>query len=138
MVLHGVRGGKYSEGPPFPVGLSMVTKLAPKSIVSMVMGAWFLATAFSNYLAALIAMFTGIEHGEETGALPPPIETVTTYANVFGPIAIAAIVSALIVFLMSPLLTRWMHEEHETAEEEGELADGNNGGTFDTDNPAEA
>ena len=121
-----------------PVGLSMVTKLAPKSIVSMVMGAWFLATAFSNYLAALIAMFTGIEHGEETGALPPPIETVTTYANVFGPIAIAAIVSALIVFLMSPLLTRWMHEEHETAEEEGELADGNNGGTFDTDNPTEA
>ena len=38
-----------------PVGLSMVTKLAPKSIVSMVMGAWFLATAFSNYLAAVIA-----------------------------------------------------------------------------------
>ena len=105
-----------------PVGLSMVTKLAPKSIVSMVMGAWFLATAFSNYLAALIAMFTGVEHGEETGTLPPPSETVTTYANVFGPIAVAAIVSALIVLALSPLLTRWMHEDHETiTAEEGEL-----------------
>jgi len=108
-----------------PVGLSMVTKLAPKSIVSMVMGAWFLATAFSNYLAAVIAMFTGVEHGEETGALPPPEETVTTYANVFGPIAVAAIVSALIVFALSPLLTRWMHEDHEAvAEEESEFSQG--------------
>ncbi len=97
-----------------PVGLSMVTKLAPKSIVSMVMGAWFLATAFSNYLASVIAMFTGVEHGEESGAMPPPTETVETYANVFGPIAIAAIVSAVIVLLISPTLTRWMHEGEET------------------------
>ncbi|MBL6725062.1 MAG: MFS transporter [Rubripirellula sp.] len=96
-----------------PVGLSMVTKLAPKSIVSMVMGAWFLATAFSNYLAALIAMFTGVEHGEETGSLPPPTETAEIYAGVFGPIAVAAIVSAVIVLLISPKLTQWMHENEE-------------------------
>ena len=96
-----------------PVGLSMVTKLAPKSIVSMVMGAWFLATAFSNYLAALIAMFTGVEHGDETGALPPPTETAEIYAGVFGPIAVAAIVSAVIVLLISPKLTQWMHENEE-------------------------
>ena len=93
-----------------PVGLSMVTKLAPKSIVSMVMGAWFLATAFSNYLAALIAMFTGVEHGEEGASLPPPTETADIYAGVFGPIAVAAIVSAVIVLAISPVLTRWMHE----------------------------
>ena len=28
-----------------PVGLSMITKLSPKILVSTVMGAWFLATA---------------------------------------------------------------------------------------------
>jgi proton-dependent oligopeptide transporter, POT family len=94
-----------------PVGLSMVTKLAPKRIVSMVMGAWFLATAFSNYLSALIAMFTGIKHDSgETSSLPPPTETAEVYANVFGPIAVAAIVSAVIMFALSPLLSRWMHE----------------------------
>jgi len=38
-----------------PVGLSMVTKLSPQGLVSTVMGGWFLATAFSNYLAAVIA-----------------------------------------------------------------------------------
>ncbi len=100
-----------------PVGLSMVTKLSPKSIVSMVMGAWFLATAFSNYLAAVIAMFTGVEHGDETGAFPPPIETVDTYANVFGPIAIASIVSAFVVLMISPILTRWMHEGHDATDD---------------------
>ena len=31
-----------------PVGLSMVTKLSPRRLVSTVMGAWFLATAFSR------------------------------------------------------------------------------------------
>jgi len=41
-----------------PVGLSMVTKLSPKRLVSTVMGGWFLATALSAYLAAIIAGFT--------------------------------------------------------------------------------
>jgi proton-dependent oligopeptide transporter, POT family len=95
-----------------PVGLSMVTRLAPKSIVSIVMGAWFLATAFSNYLAALIAMLTGIEHGSGgVNTMPPPQETVHVYAKVFGPIALVACACAVIVFLLTPTLKRWMHED---------------------------
>lgn len=97
-----------------PVGLSMVTKLAPARIVSMVMGAWFLATAFSNYLSALIAMFTGVSHGEEgAGSLPPPTETVAVYAGVFGPIALTAVISALVVFALSPILSRMMHMDED-------------------------
>jgi POT family proton-dependent oligopeptide transporter len=94
-----------------PVGLSMVTKLAPARIVSMVMGAWFLATAFSNYLSAIIAAFTGVGHGGGGGesALPPPTETVHVYGDVFGIIAVTACISALVVFAMSPWLTRKMH-----------------------------
>jgi proton-dependent oligopeptide transporter, POT family len=38
-----------------PVGLSMVTKLAPKQYAALLMGAWFLiANAFGNYLAGFI------------------------------------------------------------------------------------
>ena len=93
-----------------PVGLSMVTKLSPKHMVSMVMGAWFLATAFSNFLAALIATFTGVGHGEDGGGtLPPPQETIALYAGVFGPIALAACISAAVVFALSPLLSKMMH-----------------------------
>jgi POT family proton-dependent oligopeptide transporter len=97
-----------------PVGLSMVTMLSPKRIVSTVMGAWFLATAFSNYLAGFIAGFTGIEHdaGGSNG-IPAPIETVGIYGEVFGKIAIAAIVSAISLFALAPLLNRWTHSDHQ-------------------------
>jgi POT family proton-dependent oligopeptide transporter len=97
-----------------PVGLSMVTKLSPAFLVSTVMGMWFLATAFSQFLAAIIAQFTGVGHGaEEASGIPVPSDTVDVYGNVFGKIAIAAIVSALICFVLSPLLSRWMHPEAE-------------------------
>ena len=43
----------------------MITKLTPAFLVSTVMGMWFLATAFSQFLAAIIAQFTGVSHGEE-------------------------------------------------------------------------
>ena len=94
-----------------PVGLSMVTKLSPTRLVSTVMGAWFLATAFSLFLAAIIAQFTGVTEGGENGqgGVPIPSETVHVYGDVFLKISIAAIVSAAICFALSPLLSRWMH-----------------------------
>jgi len=97
-----------------PVGLSMITRLSPKRIVSTVMGAWFLATAFSGYLAGIIAGFTGVE--QEAGGsngIPAPIETVGIYGEVFGKIAIAAIVSAGSLFALAPLLNRWSHSDHQ-------------------------
>jgi proton-dependent oligopeptide transporter, POT family len=94
-----------------PVGLSMVTKLSPTRMVSTVMGAWFLATAFSNYLAGMIAALTGVggHAGGEESTIPPPIETVHVYGDVFGQIAVAAIISSVVLLVISPLLTRWMH-----------------------------
>jgi POT family proton-dependent oligopeptide transporter len=97
-----------------PVGLSMITKLTPAFLVSTMMGTWFLATAFSQFLAAIIAQFTGVGHGtEETAGIPVPKDTVDVYGDVFGKIAIAAIISSLICFVLSPLLSRWMHPEVE-------------------------
>lgn len=94
-----------------PVGLSMVTKLSPPRMVSTVMGGWFLATAFSNYLAGAIAQLTGVGgHGQgDENIIPPPIETVHVYGDVFGQIAIAGIASSVILLALSPLLVRWMH-----------------------------
>ncbi len=37
-----------------PIGLSLVTKLAPMQMVSMLMGVWFLSSAVGNYLAGFI------------------------------------------------------------------------------------
>jgi POT family proton-dependent oligopeptide transporter len=41
-----------------PIGLSMVSKLAPAKFVSLMMGAWFFATGISELLAGQLAAFT--------------------------------------------------------------------------------
>jgi POT family proton-dependent oligopeptide transporter len=40
-----------------PVGLSFVTKIAPARMVSMLMGVWFLANFFGNYLTGYLGTF---------------------------------------------------------------------------------
>ena len=101
-----------------PVGLSMVTKLSPKHLVSTVMGAWFLATAFSGFIAGMIAQLTGVGgEGEEVNVLPAPLETLDTYGQVFGVIALLAILSGVMVLVLSPVLKRWMHMSPEETQE---------------------
>ena len=95
-----------------PVGLSTMTKLSPKILVSTLMGAWFLATAFSQYLAAIISQFTSVEGhgGGSAGNLPAPINTVHIYGDVFQSICYTAIVSGAVCILLSPILKYMMHE----------------------------
>ncbi len=90
-----------------PVGLSMVTKLSPSRLVSTVMGAWFLATAFSQFLAAIIAQFAAVN--DSGNLVPVPIETVNIYGDVYQQIAIMAIASGAVCLALSPLLKKWMH-----------------------------
>ena len=92
-----------------PVGLSLVTKLSPVRVVSTIMGAWFLATAFSHLLAAGVAKMTNVSEGAAGNVIPPPLETVTVYGGVFGFIALAAIASGLVVLALSPWLKSMMH-----------------------------
>ncbi len=40
-----------------PIGLSLVTKVAPARMVSMMMGVWFLANFFGNYLSGYLGTF---------------------------------------------------------------------------------
>jgi POT family proton-dependent oligopeptide transporter len=42
-----------------PIGLSLVTKIAPARIVSMMMGVWFLSSFFGNYLSGYLGTFWG-------------------------------------------------------------------------------
>jgi POT family proton-dependent oligopeptide transporter len=96
-----------------PIGLSMVTKLSPKHLVSTVMGAWFVGLGLANTLSGVIAKLTGLG-GDDSGGpqvVPLPIDTVHIYGKVFGQIAVAAFITAAVCLALSPLLTRWMHAE---------------------------
>lgn len=98
-----------------PVGLSMVTKLSPKRLVSTVMGSWFLATAFAQFLAAIIAQFAVVNTGDSK-FVPIPKETVNIYGDVYLSIAIMAGVAGGVCLLLSPLLKKWMHIGVESSE----------------------
>jgi POT family proton-dependent oligopeptide transporter len=91
-----------------PIGLSMVTKLTPAQLVSTVMGSWFLATAFAQFLAGIIAQFASVNEGGGT-IVPIPSATVHIYGDVYKLLAICSCVSGVICLAFSPLLIKWMH-----------------------------
>jgi proton-dependent oligopeptide transporter, POT family len=93
-----------------PIGLSMITKLSPKRITGMMMGVWFLSSAFAQYVASLIAQLTGVKDaGPIAKALPKPVDTVMVYGSVFGGIAWVALGVGVLLIVVSPLLARRMH-----------------------------
>jgi proton-dependent oligopeptide transporter, POT family len=91
-----------------PVGLSMVTRLTPKQLVSTTMGAWFLASAFAQYLAAIIAQFAVVNEGDSK-IVPIPSATVNIYGDVYFVIAVMGATSGLVCLLLTPLLIKWTH-----------------------------
>jgi POT family proton-dependent oligopeptide transporter len=95
-----------------PVGLSMLCRLSPARLISTMMGGWFLASAFSQYLAAILSQFTRVDGAEAGGAtVPAPAETLPVYGGVFAQIAVMAIGSGVVCLMLVPLLKRWMADE---------------------------
>jgi POT family proton-dependent oligopeptide transporter len=95
-----------------PVGLSMVSRLSPLRMVATMMGAWYLATAFSQYVASLIAILTSVsEEGDGPQVIPAPAETLHLYSEVFFKIGIAAVIAAVILAVLTPFIKKWMHDD---------------------------
>ncbi|WP_220737949.1 peptide MFS transporter [Shewanella sp. c952] len=95
-----------------PIGLSMVTKLAPLRIASLMMGAWFLFVAIANKIGGVVGSFIG--HG---GAKE---EQLANAMAIFAGIAITSAISGVILYFMADKLVDWMHgaEGHAETEEE--------------------
>jgi len=91
-----------------PVGLSMVTKLSVPRVVGLMMGVWFLSSAFSHYVAGLIA--AGASANETPGAAVGGAESLAVYVATFSSVAWIAVAVGVVVLLLSPLVRRFMHE----------------------------
>jgi POT family proton-dependent oligopeptide transporter len=76
-----------------PVGLSVVTKLAPLKLASMLMGVWMLSSFVANIMGGYIAMYV-----EKLGA-----------ATIFVSIAIFVISLGLLMLLLTSRLSKMMH-----------------------------
>ncbi|GHF11364.1 putative transporter YclF [Kordiimonas sediminis] len=91
-----------------PVGLSMVTKLSPKTIVGMVMGTWFLFTALGNNVAGWISSLTGGGgHGADSGTLD-----IAATMEVYTTIGFISIGLGVFIFILTPLMKKYMHGIH--------------------------
>lgn len=90
-----------------PIGLSMVSKLAPLKYTSLLMGVWFLFSGLGNKVAAEIGKLVG-----DAG----PMST-------FGGVAVMAFAAGICLWLMSDKLVDWMHgaEDSHPQDQEGRL-----------------
>jgi POT family proton-dependent oligopeptide transporter len=101
-----------------PVGLSMVTKLAPLRLASLMMGVWFLVNLVGNTLAGYIGAFT--EHmGEyawmiklagDFGVRPEHAGLL----GVFGGLAVLLLVFSFALWTISGRIVGWMHGAEKT------------------------
>lgn len=89
-----------------PVGLSAVTKMAPARVVGMTMGAWFLYSGLSNYLAGVIARTTGAE--TIGGQITNVSEAKATYISVYSNVGYVAMGIGVFMLIISPVIKSWM------------------------------
>ena len=89
-----------------PVGLSAVTKLAPARIVGMTMGAWFLYSGLSNFLAGIIARTTGAE--TIGGQMTNVAAAKAGYIEVYAQVGFIALGISVLMLLISPVITKMM------------------------------
>jgi proton-dependent oligopeptide transporter, POT family len=82
-----------------PIGLSMVTKLAPLRYVGLAMGGWFLSTAIGNNLSGI---FAGHVSGETGLTVASALEGFTfSFYLLLG--------AGIVLFLLAPLINKLMH-----------------------------
>ncbi|MCB0760370.1 MAG: oligopeptide:H+ symporter, partial [Flavobacteriales bacterium] len=94
-----------------PIGLSMVTKLAPKHMTGTAMGGWFLSFAGANYVAAILAKMTGSEEGggEEIAEAVSASESLSTYLDVYTTMGLITVGIGLLLLIISKPLNKLTH-----------------------------
>ncbi len=93
-----------------PIGLSMVTKLSPLRMGSLMMGVWYLSTAAANKMVGVLSSLMPGEDGTPTHFLGFEIDSLFSFFLVF--VAMAGIAGIALLFI-SPYLNKMMNEKDE-------------------------
>jgi POT family proton-dependent oligopeptide transporter len=89
------------------IGLSAVTQLSVAKVVGLMMGGFWLATAYSEVLAAQFGKLASIEIPE--GGTIDALQAAGKYADLFQLMLWIGLAAALVFLMLTPLLRRWMH-----------------------------
>lgn len=88
-----------------PIGMSIITKLSPKRLFGMMMGLWFLASAFGQLAAGKLG--AEISRSNQGATLLSKLES---YTEGYYQLAIYSLIAGLILIAISPLLKKLMQE----------------------------
>lgn len=88
-----------------PIGMSIITKLSPKRLFGMMMGLWFLASAFGQFAAGKL----GAEMAKaNTGTTL--VSKLQSYTEGYYQLAIYSLIAGAILILMVPVMKKLMQE----------------------------
>ncbi|MES2703554.1 MAG: peptide MFS transporter [Bacteroidota bacterium] len=90
-----------------PIGLSLMTTLSPKPLHGMMMGMWFLASAYGQYAAGILGK--GMTTVNENASLT---EKLLSYTEGYKQLAIYALIAGIVLIAISPIVRKLMHEVH--------------------------
>ena len=88
-----------------PIGMSVITKLSPKWLFGMMMGLWFLASAFGQLAAGKLG--ASIAQIDEHADLS---QKLTAYTDGYFQLANYALISGVVLIAITPLIKRLMGE----------------------------
>ncbi|MCB1700499.1 MAG: MFS transporter [Pseudomonadales bacterium] len=93
-----------------PVGLSAVTKLAVPSVVGVMMGSWFLATAYSEFVAVQLSKMAAMETVD--GTVADVGTALAGYTSLFTDLFYVGLGFGALLLVASPILKKMMHGVH--------------------------
>jgi proton-dependent oligopeptide transporter, POT family len=86
-----------------PIGLSIMTKLSTKNLQGVMMGMWFLASAYGQYAAGILGADMAGSNSEKTAS-----EKLVTYTDGYYDLAIYALIAGVIMIIISPIMKKLM------------------------------
>lgn len=89
-----------------PIGLSMITKLSPQRLTGMMMGTWFLASAYGQYGAGLIG--AALASNEASDKNLTNYEKLIQYTDGYQMIGLISIIAGVILILLYPFIRKLM------------------------------
>ncbi len=88
-----------------PIGLSIMTKLSTKNLQGVMMGMWFLASAYGQYVAGIIG--AGLSEAKEGAS---KLEILLTYTKGYKQLGLYSLIAGIILIAISPFVKKLMQE----------------------------
>lgn len=88
-----------------PIGLSIMTKLSTKNLQGMMMGMWFLASAYGQYVAGIIGASLATAKKGSTN-----YDELITYTDGYKQLGLYAVIAGVVLILISPYVKKLMQD----------------------------